>query len=361
MDLVIWPTVRGMADEGNVYTGFLYAGLMIDKAGNPKVIEFNCRFGDPETQPVMLRLQSSLVLLVEAALAQALDKVEAQWDPRPSVGIVLAAGGYPADYAKGDVIEGLDAAAVLEGKVFHAGTALEGRQGRDRRWPRTVRHRHRAPASTMPSSRPTHWPRRSTGKVASIARTSATAPLPASVAKPSNTSYPFGLGKGPGPCRTSAAPRIVNPCINLRRDFAVRWLRIAIGFTVSLLTLLCLLPAQAAAQGSGWAVLLDEQADLQLSDIRSPRYTNQFSPIELDRVTAAQPDGALWVRFKLQPGKHEQVLRIFAPDLSHLSLYVLDGDTLVEQQSTGTRQPQSERPLPQQRLHATDAPKPETS
>ena len=124
MDLVIWPTVRGMAEEGNVYTGFLYAGLMIDKAGNPKVIEFNCRFGDPETQPVMLRLQSSLVLLVEAALAQALDKVEAQWDPRPSLGIVLAAGGYPGDYAKGTVIQGLDAAAKLEGKVFHAGTAL---------------------------------------------------------------------------------------------------------------------------------------------------------------------------------------------------------------------------------------------
>ena len=90
-----------------------------------QVIEFNCRFGDPETQPVMLRLQSSLVLLVEAALAQALDKVEAQWDPRPSVGIVLAAGCYPADYVKGDVIEGLDAAATLEGKVFHAGTALK--------------------------------------------------------------------------------------------------------------------------------------------------------------------------------------------------------------------------------------------
>ncbi|NVL41940.1 phosphoribosylamine--glycine ligase [Pseudomonas syringae pv. actinidiae] len=125
MDLVIWPTVRGMADEGNVYTGFLYAGLMIDKAGNPKVIEFNCRFGDPETQPVMLRLQSSLVLLIEAALAQALDKVEAQWDPRPSLGIVLAAGGYPGDYAKGAVIEGLDAAAQLEGKVFHAGTTLQ--------------------------------------------------------------------------------------------------------------------------------------------------------------------------------------------------------------------------------------------
>jgi phosphoribosylamine--glycine ligase len=92
MDLVIWPTVRGMAEEGNVYTGFLYAGLMIDKAGNPKVIEFNCRFGDPETQPVMLRLQSSLVLLVEAALAQALDKVEAQWDPRPSRGYRAGCG-----------------------------------------------------------------------------------------------------------------------------------------------------------------------------------------------------------------------------------------------------------------------------
>ncbi|MBH2078878.1 MAG: phosphoribosylamine--glycine ligase, partial [Pseudomonadales bacterium] len=128
MDLVIWPTVRGMAEEGNVYTGFLYAGLMIDKAGNPKVIEFNCRFGDPETQPVMLRLQSSLVLLVEAALAQALDKVEAQWDPRPSVGIVLAAGGYPGDYAKGVAINGLDTAAALEGKVFHAGTALKDGQ-----------------------------------------------------------------------------------------------------------------------------------------------------------------------------------------------------------------------------------------
>ena len=125
MDEVIWPTVRGMAAEGNVYTGFLYAGLMIDESGAPKVIEFNCRFGDPETQPVMLRLQSSLVLLVEAALAEALDKIEAQWDPRPSVGVVLAAGGYPADYAKGDVIDGLEEAAELDGKVFHAGTGFD--------------------------------------------------------------------------------------------------------------------------------------------------------------------------------------------------------------------------------------------
>ncbi|TBV08509.1 phosphoribosylamine--glycine ligase [Phytopseudomonas dryadis] len=128
MDEVIYPTVRGMASEGNVYTGFLYAGLMIDKAGKPKVIEFNCRFGDPETQPIMVRLESSLVLLVEAALARALDKVEATWDPRPTVGVVLAAGGYPGDYAKGDVIAGLDEAARLDGKVFHAGTALKDGQ-----------------------------------------------------------------------------------------------------------------------------------------------------------------------------------------------------------------------------------------
>ncbi|KOY04414.1 hybrid sensor histidine kinase/response regulator [Pseudomonas nunensis] len=125
----------------------------------------------------------------------------------------------------------------------------------------------------------------------------------------------------------------------------MRWLRIAIGLTVTLLTLLCMLPAQAA-QGSGWSVLLDEQGDLALSDIRSARFINQFSPIELDRLTAAEPDGALWLRFKLAPGKHEQLLRVFAPDLSHLNLYVLDGDTLVEQLNTGTQQPQVDRPLP---------------
>ncbi|KTC39834.1 histidine kinase [Pseudomonas sp. ABAC61] len=125
----------------------------------------------------------------------------------------------------------------------------------------------------------------------------------------------------------------------------MRWLRIALGFTVTLLTLLCMSPAMAA-QGSGWAVLLDEQADLQLSDIRSARYTNQFSPIELDKLTAAEPDGALWLRFKLQPGTHEQILRVFAPDLSHLNLYVLEGDQLIEQVNTGSSQPQTEKPLP---------------
>src|SRR5690554_1949693 len=127
LDEIIYPTVRGMAAEGNVYTGFLYAGLMIDKDGTPKIIEYNCRFGDPETQPILLRLESSLVLLIEAALAKALDKVEAQWDPRPSLGVVMASGGYPADdYLKGQVISGLDAAAKLDGKVFHAGTSLQG-------------------------------------------------------------------------------------------------------------------------------------------------------------------------------------------------------------------------------------------
>jgi len=125
----------------------------------------------------------------------------------------------------------------------------------------------------------------------------------------------------------------------------VRWLRIAIGFTVTLMTLLFMLSAQAA-QGSGWAVLLDEQGDLQLSDIRSTRYINQFSPTELDRLSAAEPGGALWLRFRLAPGKHEQLLRIFAPDLSHLNLYVLDGDKLIDQLNTGSEQPQTERRLP---------------
>ncbi len=125
LDEIIYPTVRGMAAEGNVYTGFLYAGLMIDKDGTPKIIEYNCRFGDPETQPILLRLESSLVLLIEAALAKALDKVEAQWDPRPSLGVVIASGGYPADYSADHEIKGLDAAAQLEGKVFHAGSSLK--------------------------------------------------------------------------------------------------------------------------------------------------------------------------------------------------------------------------------------------
>ncbi|USD60617.1 phosphoribosylamine--glycine ligase [Vibrio sp. SCSIO 43140] len=123
MEEVIYPTVRGMASEGNPYTGFLYAGLMIDKDGTPKVIEYNCRFGDPETQPIMMRMQSDMVELCQAAIDRKLDQVESKWDPRASIGIVLAAGGYPASYNKGDVISGLPTTEVEGEKVFHAGTA----------------------------------------------------------------------------------------------------------------------------------------------------------------------------------------------------------------------------------------------
>ena len=122
MQEIIRPTVDGMAAEGNDYTGFLYAGLMIDASGAPKVIEYNCRFGDPETQPIMLRLQSDLVELCLAALKGDLDKVTAEWDERASIGVVLAAGGYPGNYNKGDVISGLPTEEVNGEKVFHAGT-----------------------------------------------------------------------------------------------------------------------------------------------------------------------------------------------------------------------------------------------
>ena len=123
MEEVIVPTVEGMAKEGNDYTGFLYAGLMIDESGAPKVIEYNCRFGDPETQPIMLRMQSDLVALCSAALEKdGLLGKTADWDERAAIGIVLAAGGYPASYNKGDVISGLPEHEVAGEKVFHAGT-----------------------------------------------------------------------------------------------------------------------------------------------------------------------------------------------------------------------------------------------
>jgi phosphoribosylamine--glycine ligase len=123
MNEVIIPTVQGMAAENHPYTGFLYAGLMISDDGTPKVIEYNCRFGDPETQPIMMRLQSDLVGLCNAALDGKLDQVTAQWDPRAALGVVLAAGGYPASYPKGDVISGLPEKDSEDAKVFHAGTA----------------------------------------------------------------------------------------------------------------------------------------------------------------------------------------------------------------------------------------------
>jgi phosphoribosylamine--glycine ligase len=125
---VIIPTVEGMSADGIPYTGFLYAGVMIDKDGVPKVLEFNCRFGDPETQPIMMRLQSDLVDLVQAAIEKRLDQVTAQWDARAALGIVLAAGNYPEGSSKGEVISGLERAAQLPGKVFHAGAALKDSQ-----------------------------------------------------------------------------------------------------------------------------------------------------------------------------------------------------------------------------------------
>ncbi len=121
---VIEPTLRGMAQEGVPYTGFLYAGVMISPDGIPKVLEFNCRFGDPETQPVLMRLRSDLVDLCEAALDKRLHQVQTDWDPRPALGVVLAAGGYPDAYRKGDIISGLNglAMATPDAKVFHAAT-----------------------------------------------------------------------------------------------------------------------------------------------------------------------------------------------------------------------------------------------
>ena len=124
MEQVILPTVRGMAAEGNEYTGFLYAGLMISPSGEPRVIEYNCRFGDPETQPIMVRLQSDLVALCECALDGNLDTAGADWDPRSAIGVVLAAGGYPGDYGRGHPIHGLDAPQPDGVKIFHAGTTL---------------------------------------------------------------------------------------------------------------------------------------------------------------------------------------------------------------------------------------------
>ena len=126
MDLVIRPTLDGMKKDGNNYTGFLYAGLMIMADGMPKVIEYNCRMGDPETQPIMMRMRSDLVAICNATLDSTLGEQRAEWDSRASLGVVLAAGGYPEAYAKGDVIAGLGVADSETQKVFHAGTALSG-------------------------------------------------------------------------------------------------------------------------------------------------------------------------------------------------------------------------------------------
>ena len=124
MQTIIQPTLDGMIEDGIPYTGFLYAGVMIDAQGIPKVLEYNCRFGDPETQPIMMRLQSDLTELCNAAIDNQLDSITAQWDPRTSIGVVLAAGGYPFDYQKGNVISGIPV-ETSDTKTFHAGTKIE--------------------------------------------------------------------------------------------------------------------------------------------------------------------------------------------------------------------------------------------
>ena len=128
LDEIIQPTLDGMIADGMPYTGFLYAGLMISPNGTLKVLEYNCRFGDPETQPIMMRLQSDLVELCLAALDHRLHEKTTVWDERPALGVVLAAGGYPESYKKGNIIEGLNSATTPEQKIFHAGTCLEKNQ-----------------------------------------------------------------------------------------------------------------------------------------------------------------------------------------------------------------------------------------
>lgn len=128
MERIIEPTIAGMTKDGMPYTGFLYAGLMIDADGNPRVIEFNCRFGDPETQPIMMRLKSDLGDLCSAAIRGVLNDSNVEWDPRPALGVVLAAGGYPGNYDKGHAIHGLLTDQPKHTKIFHAGTAQKDDQ-----------------------------------------------------------------------------------------------------------------------------------------------------------------------------------------------------------------------------------------
>ncbi|MGJ0482985.1 MAG: phosphoribosylamine--glycine ligase [Methylomicrobium sp.] len=127
MNEVIEPTLKGMAEDGLPYTGFLYAGLMIDADGSIKVLEYNCRFGDPETQPIMMRMKSDLVELCEAALEGKLDQATSEWDKRAALGVVMAAGGYPDAYQQGAAIKGLPTVEAKDSKVFHAGTQQSGK------------------------------------------------------------------------------------------------------------------------------------------------------------------------------------------------------------------------------------------
>jgi len=176
---VMEPTVRGLTADGTPYVGFLYAGVMIAADGTPYVLEFNCRCGDPETQPVMARLKSDLTVLCDAALDGQLDTVEAQWDPRAALGVVLAAGGYPDAARKGDAILGLERAAQLPGKVFHAATLQDG--------DRVLSNGGRVLCAvglgsdvSRRSAPPTSWLPRFTGRRCTIVGTSAIGPSSAS-------------------------------------------------------------------------------------------------------------------------------------------------------------------------------------
>ena len=150
---IISPTLAGMAADGLPYTGFLYAGLMIDGKGAPRVVEFNCRMGDPETQPIMMRLKSDLVDLVEAAIAGKLDKIEAEWDRRFALGVVMAAAGYPDSPRKGDVIRGLNSLRLRRRARLPRRYHRSGRRSAHQRWPRTVRHRPRRQREERPEAR----------------------------------------------------------------------------------------------------------------------------------------------------------------------------------------------------------------
>jgi diguanylate cyclase (GGDEF)-like protein len=174
---IILPTVRGMAADGIPFTGFLYAGLMIGKDGSVKTLEFNCRMGDPETQPIMMRLKSDFLDLLEHGVAGTLDQVEAEWDRRVALGVVLAAANYPDTPRKGDVISGLpngNSFATMH-HVFHAGTAEQGRPGRHRRRSRAVRHRPRREREARAEARLQGRRRTSASTACSSAPTSATA------------------------------------------------------------------------------------------------------------------------------------------------------------------------------------------
>jgi phosphoribosylamine--glycine ligase len=173
---VIEPTLRGLREDGNPYTGFLYAGLMIAPDGTPNVIEFNCRLGDPETQPILMRLSSDLIDLCEAAITGTLDRIETRWDERAALGVVMAAGGYPESYPQGDVIAGLDAAAKLPGKVFHAGTRTVNSQSSPPAVACSARWVWATPSATR-SVKPTAWSMPFTGIWCSTAATSAIEPL----------------------------------------------------------------------------------------------------------------------------------------------------------------------------------------